>query len=118
MEQAVKGLIEKYGVTERTLSFLNAEKRHYINGEFVAGGEMMPVLEPCTGALLAEVPSGTAAEIDAAVTAARHAFSAGEWSRWKPAQRERVLMRLADLVEENLQTLAEIESWERSLSGG
>ncbi|MCZ6829242.1 MAG: aldehyde dehydrogenase family protein, partial [Gammaproteobacteria bacterium] len=110
MDQAVIDLIEKYGVTERTLSFLNAEKRHYINGKFVAGGEMMPVLEPCTGLLLAEVPSGTAAEIDAAVTAARHAFAEGEWSRWKPAQRERVLMKLADLVEENLQTLAEIES--------
>ena len=68
MDQAVIDMIEKYAVTERTRSFLNAEKRHYINGAFVAGGEMMPVLDPCSGSLLAEVPSGTSAEIDAAVT--------------------------------------------------
>jgi phenylacetaldehyde dehydrogenase len=110
MDSQVLELIDRHGVTQRTREFLNKEKRHFIDGSFVAGTEMMSVLEPCTGAELATVPSGTAADVDAAVTAARHAFTEGEWSTWTPAQRERVLMKLADLVEANIHTLAEIES--------
>ncbi len=110
MDKKVAALIDKYGVTERTLTFLRAPMRQYINGQFVVAAESMQVLEPSTGALLAEVPSASTEDVEAAVKAARYAFDEGEWSRWKPAQRERVLHRLADLVEENLQTLAEIES--------
>lgn len=114
MDAAVSALIDKYGVTERTLNFLQAPKKQYINGEFTGARDSLQVLEPSTGTLLAEVPSASTHDVEAAVSAARHAFAAGEWSTWKPAQRERVLHRLADLVEQNLQTLAEIES----LDGG
>jgi phenylacetaldehyde dehydrogenase len=110
MDRKVSDILQRFGVTERTREFLAGKKRHYINGEFVEGEEMMSVLEPCTGGTLATVPAGTDQEVDAAVAAARHAFSDGEWSTWSPAQRERVLMKLAELVEANLQTLAEIES--------
>ncbi len=110
MDNKVAALIDKYGVTERTLTFLRAPMKQYINGEFVTAVENLQVLEPSTGALLAEVPSASTEDMEAAVKAARYAFDKGEWSQWKPAQRERVLHRLADLVEENLQTLAEIES--------
>ena len=110
MDNKVAALIDKYGVTERTLKFLRAPMKQYINGEFVTASESLQVLEPSTGALLAEVPSASTEDVEAAVKAARYAFDKGEWSQWKPAQRERVLHRLADLVEENLQTLAEIES--------
>jgi len=110
MDNKVAALIDKYGVTARTLKFLRAPMKQYINGQFVVAAESMQVLEPSTGALLAEVPSASTEDVEAAVKAARYAFDEGEWSRWKPAQRERVLHRLADLVEENLQTLAEIES--------
>ena len=110
MDDQVAVLIDKYGVTERTLAFLRAPMKQYINGEFVTAADSLQVLEPSTGALLAEVPSASTEDVEAAVKAARYAFDEGEWSRWKPAQRERLLHRLADLVEENLQTLAEIES--------
>lgn len=110
MDDKVAVLIDKYGVTERTLAFLLAPMKQYINGEFVTAADSLQVLEPSTGALLAEVPSASSEDVEAAVKAARYAFDEGEWSRWKPAQRERLLHRLADLVEENLQTLAEIES--------
>ena len=56
------------------------------------------------------VPAGQPADIDAAVIAARQAFDSGPWSRVKPAERERLLLRLADLMEQNARTLAEIES--------
>ena len=110
MDSKVAALIEKYGVTERTRQFLLAPKKQYINGKFVGARDNLQVLEPSTGALLAEVPSASTEDVEAAVSAARHAFDEGEWSTWKPAQRERVLNRLADLVEENLQSVAEIES--------
>jgi phenylacetaldehyde dehydrogenase len=110
MDKEVVALLDKYGVTPRTRAFLEKEKCHYINGEFIAGQGSMPVLEPCTGRQLAEVALGTRDDINAAVSAAQHAFRQGEWSTWTPAQRERVLMKLADLVEDNLQTLSEIES--------
>ncbi len=110
MDDKVAVLIDKYGVTERTAAFLRAPMKQYINGEFVTAADSLQVLEPSTGALLAEVPSASTEDVEAAVKAARYAFDGGEWSRWKPAQRERLLHQLADLVEENLQTLAEIES--------
>lgn len=119
MDETVRKLIEQYGITDKAREFLEGEHRHFIAGEFVAGAESMPVLEPGTGAELARVPAGTNDDVDAAVHAARAAFSGGEWSTWKPAQRERVLMKLADLVEENLQTLTEIESLDagKAISG-
>ena len=110
MDSKVTALIDQYGVTDRTRQFLLAPKKQYINGEFVGAQDYLRVLEPSTGGLLAEVPSAATEDVEAAISAARHAFDVGEWSTWKPAQRERVLHRLADLVEENLQTIAEIES--------
>lgn len=49
----VSDLLQRHGITNRTRDFLLAEKRHYINGEFVAPADnMMPVLEPCTSGRL------------------------------------------------------------------
>lgn len=110
MDKSVLNFIDNFGITDRAREFLGSEKGHFINGQFVAGGDLMAVLEPCTGGLLTSVLAGTDHEVDAAVAAARAAFDGGEWSRWTPIRRERVLMRLADLVELNLQTLAEIEA--------
>ena len=56
MDSKVTSLIDKYGVTERTLKFLLAPKKQYINGEFVGAPDSLQVLEPYTGGLLAEVP--------------------------------------------------------------
>lgn len=112
MDQVVKGYIDQYGVTEDTRRFLAQQHRMYINGEFVKAEDSatLDVLEPCTEGVIATVPSAGTDDVDRAVAAAKHAFKEGEWSRFKPVDRERVLNRLADLVEENLQTLAEIES--------
>lgn len=112
MDRIVKEYIDRYGVTEQTRRFLTQQQRMYIDGEFIAAvaGETLEVLEPCTEGVITSVPSATNADIDKAVAAARHAFSEGEWSQFKPAEREKVLTRIADLVEDNLQTLAEIES--------
>jgi len=112
MDTKVQAMIDKYGVTDGTRAFLAQTHKMYINGEFVdaENGEMSDVLEPCTEGVIASVPVASNDDADKAVAAARAAFDGGEWSQLKPAERERLLNRLADLVEENAQTIAEIEA--------
>lgn len=106
-------------VTERTLQFLK-KKRHdmLIDGAWREGhdGNWLEVLNPANEQLIAEVPSGGPADIDRAVTAARRAFDHDPWSRMRPSERQRLLLRLADLIEDNAQTMAEIESFDNGKS--
>ena len=60
--------------------------------------------------VIARVPEGDSADIDKAVIAARDAFDNGEWSKMKPASRERLIFKLADLLEKNAEELSNIES--------
>ncbi|KJK40642.1 aldehyde dehydrogenase [Streptomyces variegatus] len=80
---------------------------HHIDGAEEAGaGAAFPVVSPRDGRVLAEVADGGAAEVDAAVAAARRAFDSGPWPRLAPAERGRALLRLADLLEERREELA------------
>ncbi|MFF5370962.1 aldehyde dehydrogenase [Streptomyces sp. NPDC013187] len=80
---------------------------HHIDGAEEAGaGATFPVVSPRDGRVLAEVADGGAAEVDAAVAAARRAFDTGPWPRLAPAERGRALLRLADLLEERREELA------------
>jgi aminomuconate-semialdehyde/2-hydroxymuconate-6-semialdehyde dehydrogenase len=84
--------------------------QHLIGGELVdpVEGAWMDDIEPATGQAWALVPDGSAADVERAVTAARAAFPA--WSRTSPAERSRLLLRLADLMERDLEALIEAES--------
>ncbi len=95
-----------------TAAFLARPRRMLIGAEWqeAASGETLPVIDPASGETFCHVPAGAAADIDRAVAAARHAFEAGEWSRMRPVDRERLLLRLADLVEAHAQELAELEA--------
>jgi Aldehyde dehydrogenase family len=75
-------------------------KRMLIDGKWVeaASGKTFATTNPATGEVLAHVAEGDAEDIDRAVTAARRAFN-GPWSKFKPAQRQLLLLRLAELVE-------------------
>ncbi|MFF8392110.1 aldehyde dehydrogenase [Streptomyces sp. NPDC016172] len=80
---------------------------HHIDGaEEAGGGATFPVVSPRDGRVLADVADGGAAEVDAAVAAARRAFDTGPWPRLAPAERGRALLRLADLLEERREELA------------
>ncbi|RUY63976.1 aldehyde dehydrogenase, partial [Mesorhizobium sp. M7A.F.Ca.CA.001.13.1.1] len=67
-------------------------------------------VNPATGEVLAEVASCGEEDIDLAVAAARRSFNAGVWSRTSPAHRKEVLLRLAQLLRDNLHELALLES--------
>ncbi|WP_425256993.1 gamma-aminobutyraldehyde dehydrogenase [Rubrivivax sp. RP6-9] len=81
----------------------------YIDGAFVAGeGEPERVLNPATGALLVEVPEASTEQVHKAVSAAHRAFDA--WRDTTPADRARMLLKLADAIEAQAETFARLES--------
>ena len=82
----------------------------FIGGKFVAAadGQTFPTLNPHDGSVLAEVAEGKAADIDRAVAAAAAAFP--KWSGMAAADRGRILLRLADLIEQNADALARLET--------
>src|SRR5688572_15741655 len=84
---------------------------HFIGGKWVrpAEGRTIPVVDPASGEIFAEIGRGTKPDIDAAVAAARAAFE-GEWGAISPAERGRVLMRLSQLITVEGERLARIES--------
>ncbi|MBC2641995.1 MULTISPECIES: aminobutyraldehyde dehydrogenase [unclassified Rhodococcus (in: high G+C Gram-positive bacteria)] len=83
---------------------------HYIGGSFVAstGTETIEVTSPGDGARLGATSNGTAADVDAAVAAARAALPA--WARLTPSSRAEALFRLADAIDEHADLLAALES--------
>jgi betaine-aldehyde dehydrogenase len=88
------------------------EYQHYIDGGWSGseGGDRISVLDPATGEVISTTPRGTAADVDRAVRSARAAFADGRWSRIAPGERARMLLKVADLIDDRLPALAEIES--------
>src|SRR5215469_18409892 len=82
-----------------------------INGQWVeaASGKTFPTYNPSTGDTLSRVAEGDREDIDRAVKAARAAFEAGPWRKLSPSERGRAVWKLGDLIESNLEELAEIE---------
>ena len=84
---------------------------HIIGGAHVAGGSgRIAVIDPASEEQIGAIAAGGAAEVDAAVRAARDCFRSSAWRDMAPAQREALLLRLADLVERNAAELAAIET--------
>ncbi|HZE57342.1 MAG TPA: aldehyde dehydrogenase [Chthoniobacterales bacterium] len=84
--------------------------RNFIDGEFVEplGGKHLDNIEPATGKPYALVPDSEARDVELAVTAAERAFPT--WSKTSAADRSRILLRIADLIERDLEKLARAES--------
>ncbi len=80
----------------------------FIDGRYVASasGKTFVSINPATGKPLADIASCDASDVDAAVKAARRSFDQGVWSRRSPSERKQVLLRFAELIEENLGELA------------
>jgi aminomuconate-semialdehyde/2-hydroxymuconate-6-semialdehyde dehydrogenase len=83
---------------------------NFIGGEFVApvGGIYLDNIEPATGQPYSLVADSDASDVEAAVAAAEKAFP--EWSRTPAAERSQILLRIADLIERDLEKFARAES--------
>lgn len=84
---------------------------HFIGNESVPArsGESLPVIDPSSGAVFAQIARGDAADVDRAVASARVAY-AGGWGRLSAVDRGRLLRRWADAVEAHVDELAQLES--------
>ncbi len=84
--------------------------QNYINGKFAdpIAGHWLDNIEPATGKAYGKLPASDAQDVDAAVSAAKAAFPA--WSRTPVEERSRILDRIADLLERDLETFARAES--------
>jgi betaine-aldehyde dehydrogenase len=86
------------------------QNRLFIDGRFVdaAAGGTIDVLNPHDGTLITAIAAAEAEDVDRAVAAAQRAFPA--WSRMAAAERGRLLLKLADLIEANAEELAQLET--------
>src|ERR1700678_2786671 len=92
--------------------FVSQTRKMLINGKWVdaASGKTFATYNPATGEVLARVAEGDREDIDRAVKSARAAFEIGRWSQLTASERGRAIWKLADLLEENLEEFAELES--------
>lgn len=74
------------------------------------GGKRFSTINPANESVIAEVPEANEADVDAAVKAARSAFESGPWNRMDARDRGRLMNKLADLMEKNLDDLAALET--------
>jgi aldehyde dehydrogenase (NAD+) len=82
----------------------------FINNEFVdaVSGKTFPTINPCNGEVICHVAEADKADVDIAVKAARKAFQT--WRNVNPSERARLMNKLANLMEENLEELAKLET--------
>jgi len=84
----------------------------YIDGRWQDSSDQKSteVINPASEEIIAEVPEGTTEDAKKAIDAAREAFDKGSWPRLSPSERSRILLKVADLIEANTQSLATLES--------
>ena len=91
---------------------LRPEGRAIINGQPCAAqsGKTFAAMSPIDGRVIGQVARCDAPDVNAAVAAARAAFEQGHWRHLEPQQRKRVLLRFAELVRQDLENLALLET--------
>ena len=86
----------------------------YINGKFQKSkaGKFMESINPATGSILTNISACDDSDVNYAVKVSRDAFNSGEWANKHPSERKAVLLKLAQLIDENKTELAVLESLE------
>src|ERR1700685_4282295 len=92
--------------------FVSKTRKILINGKWVeaASGKTFPTYNPATGEVLANIAAGDKEDIDRAVKAARAAFEKGPWSKITPSERGRMIWKLGELLAEQHEEFAQLES--------
>jgi aldehyde dehydrogenase (NAD+) len=90
---------------------LDSVKKLWIGGKWfeAASGEVFDTVDPANGNVIAQLARGRSEDVDRAVAAAQSAFE-GEWGRWKPLDRQRLLLRINDLLLAHAEELAVLET--------
>jgi len=99
--------------TEGAKSFLSSpEKKLLIDGRWISSdsGQVINSVDPANGKTLGTIPRGDKQDIDTAVAAARSSFESGVWRNMVPSERGKILWKIADIIEENIDELAELET--------
>lgn len=105
---------QQHKLSSNAAEFLSKTNRGpYINGKWrdPEGNGLIEVVNPATEAVIAQVSNATSAEVNGAVEAAAQAFS-GPWNKLPPIKREKLLLALADKMDAEVDTLAEILTME------
>ena len=104
--------LEQAATNPKVGAFLAQNRKNLINNEWVdaRSGETFDVLNPATGGVIARCAASDKADVDEAVKAARRAFETPDWAAMPPSKRARLIWKLADLIEANLEELAELET--------
>ncbi|CAE6907651.1 Belongs to the aldehyde dehydrogenase family [Vibrio sp. B1FLJ16] len=94
------------------LSTIELKNKAFINGSYVdaTDGGTYEVMNPATGRKLADVTACTSEDVDVAVQWARQTFEQGAWSKQAPSDRKQVIKKLAELILENREELALLET--------
>lgn len=102
-------------VLPEVAAFLRRDHGLYINGRWNPsdGAAKLRVYDPATGQVIAHVVDASASDVDRAVRSAHTSFADSRWRGMLPAERERILLRFADLVERHGEELAQIETLEQ-----
>ena len=104
-----------HALDARTRAFLSAPRRYLAGAGWIAGkGDPTAAIDPATGEPFGEAFAAGADDVDAAVAAASAAFADRRWRGKTPAERQRILLRIAELIERDGTLLAELET----LNGG
>jgi phenylacetaldehyde dehydrogenase len=104
--------VDIVSLSPRVKSFIGQPRQVLIDGRWQSarGEETFEVLNPATEEVIAHVADCKKADVDLAVAAARKAFDSGPWPAMSPSQRGRILWKIGDLILENLEELAQLES--------
>jgi len=107
-----------FPIDRQVADFLAREPTLFIGGRSVSAcsGDTIAVYDPSSGAEIARVPNADASDVDAAVQSAFGAFEDGRWRHMRPADRERILLRFADLLLERGEMVAQLETLEQGKS--
>src|ERR1700724_1250349 len=104
--------ISPFQIDPRVADYIDKPRKMLINGKGVndASGKTFPSYNPATGEVLAQVAEGEREDINQAVNAARKAFDQGPWRRMTASERGRLVWKLADLLDKNIEEFAYLES--------
>src|SRR4030081_172564 len=104
--------ISPFQIDPRVADYIEKPRKMLINGKWVnaVSGKTFPSYNPATGEVLAQVAEGDREDINQAVKAARKAFDQGPWRRMTASERGRLVWKLADLLDKNIEEFAYLES--------